>query len=500
MSMLRVESAEGRQPLLWSGFAATGLFFVLGVLQQLGVPVGTADSFLAGMLTCAGLAMAWGYLVVGANAGGGAPRLMVTGMLVVYVLLHRDIMRPGYAASVLLIGFAIFLAWRWYENRSRPIADLIVTGAIILLLFGIVAERAGLYQPVEGQNLLNIFLQLQAVFALVFAGSVLLTIGGAIGEATGSLMKRLGGLMVRVNPTALFLLVVAGGLAKAGFRLTHHAGAGWITGLALLGTGALWYWASRPRSEWQGPSPVFIALAGGVYMLVSFAGRYVLPPEAVNVTALYAPGVLGLGVGLVSLGLGRRSLALHAGMVGIYILFAAGNGENQSTVPGLSWLFYLPKLEEPVTDALFHLVMLGWAVILWIRGRRSPGPYALILAAMVCFLGVNLFDHMDKAPQSIAPYIPLTLFVCGTLYVLWHVWRGIATQSEAARLSFAGLSLGPILLTFTAGYWGQMTGLGDFYVAGSLPALGIPLFGFMTFCYAIMRQGAALTAERGDGR
>jgi hypothetical protein len=486
--MRRTWVTWGRVPLLRAG--------LLGSLLLFGVMLAGGAGGLPGMaLTSAGLALAWGFLLAGATAGGWGARLAVLAVLGVGLVPAWAALSRGYAGIVLLAGLVAYVGWRWWSRGGQPLLDLAVTGALALVLFATVAERTPLLGAQEIGGLYGLFLTLESAILVFAATPVLMTVGASMGDLAGTVTGGVSAWLMRLGVPVLMGLVAAGALAKVGWNVWHHQGGGWLTGLLLAAAWGGWLWLTRPRQEeWPRRLPgVELALAVVYTLLAQFGNRGLLAgmgPSELFLGGLYLTGAAALLLGLGALLTGRRPVALVSGLVGIWLLLGTGNGSVRVPVPVLDWLSRLPSLELAVTDTVVTVALAGWAGRLWLQGRRDPAPFALVLGALLVltsFAGTDrLFWHAQWA------VIP---FAVAVLYTLSVAVTEAARRTGQAAVVWAGLAMGGAALTFAAGTWAAQTDMQAAYSPAGSPALGYGVFTMCLFLQEVLRRMHALTAE-----
>jgi hypothetical protein len=486
----------GRVPLLWPGVIATAVLWLLATLAGAGVRLGSPVSTVAMGITCVGLALAWGYLIAGATAGGWPAKLVVGLALLLMIYPSWKSMVQGYSGIVLLLGLIAFLAWRWRRPQDDPALDLLVTGVLFLFLYGVIAERTTMIGALKGGGqLFGLALALQTIFLSYLNSALLILIGSSVGDAGVRLTRIAAGFLQRLPAAALAGVVVLFALGKAGWDLSRYRGPGWLTALIVAALAAAWIRVVRPRGDMPVRLPLLILVLAAPFVIVNnFVKGFT--PQQVMMLSLYASGLAGLIAGAICLALKRRPEALLAGLAGIWILFATSNGQVQVPVPVLSLLARVPKVEGAATDGVLHLAVLGWAGALWFRGRRDPAPYALLLAWVLVFLG---FNGLDKVYEHLGANIwPLAIFAGATLYTLWQAVRGALRRQGRQAVAWTGLTLGAALMLFASAYWGQIDQFGPIYAPNYLPYLGYAMFWLAIFLYGMLRSMARLAEDRGD--
>lgn len=485
----------GAVPLLRPGLIVA--IILLGIM----LAGGPGASVTGMILTSAGLAVAWGCLLAGATAGGWLARLGVLGVLGLSMWPAAAALSRGYSGVLLLVGLAVFLVWRWWRADAQPGLDLAVTGALALVLFATLADRTAVLRADHGQALYGLFLEGETAVLAVVALPVLAVAGAAIGDGAGSLTGAAASWLVRLKPGQLLLLTVVTAVAKLGWDLYRHHGAGWPTALLVAAAWALWYLLARPRAsslsregEWPRRMPGVVLLPALVFMLVNEFGRRVLPASLTGaqffLLCFYATGAVALLLGLGALLAGRRPLALAGGLIGLWLLLASGDGTLSLPWPVLRQLSGLPKLELAAMDGLITLGLTGAALWRWRSGRRDPAPYALTLAALLVMTGFFGTDALMWNPDRAE-----ILVLVGGVYAL-AVAAGEAARREGRQaVAWAGLAMGGALLAFSLGGWATVTDLHEMYSSIFMPALGYGIFALCLFVLELVRRFHALTAE-----
>lgn len=495
--------ARIRVPLLWPGLILSGLLLLLMFLQGAGLRLGSQSSALAMGLTCTGLALAFGYLMAGATAGGWAARAVVLAALAAAMFPVRAAMTRGYSGYLLLAGLLIFLAWRWRQKESHPVLDFLGSGVIVLLTYTVISDRSSIFgHASDGQSLFQLMLSAQAFVLGLAAGVVLQLIGAGLGDAGLEVTHRFSIRLAQLPSGLLAGVTMAAAFAKLLWDGSRYAGSGWGMALLVGGFMSAWIWAAwpRPADSWPRRMPAVIgAVALAMVLMKEFGvpelGGLHTPVQGLMI-ALYAAGFAALALGVGALLLGRRPAALVAGLAGIWLLFATANGEVHVTVPVLSALSHLPKLDGIAVDGVLHLALAAWVAWLWLRGRRDPVPYAISLMTVPVSLG---FNAIDKVIEQDAALLILLLITGAALYCLWLIHRGATRRQGRGGVVWTGLGVGLFLLTATAGYWTDLSGAADGYFApGSMATLGWGMFAYVIYGTGLLRQFHRLTAERGD--
>lgn len=500
---MRKISLGGAMPLVRPGMAFAVLFLLLSFLQAAGW-IGGGASLGAQILTCAGLSLAWGYLLAGATAGGWGARVVGGLVLVVALLPVGGSIIHGFSGIALLAGLVVYLGWRWWSHVEQPALDLVVVGALALLLFGVVADRALLGAMASpGESFFAAVLSAETASLAYFTLPLLVLAGASLGDALGRATGAGASWLERLPAGVLFSLGAAGAAAKLAWDLAQGPAAeGWLAAaLAALALGG-WYWLAHPRTraEWPERLPMgALALAAAfvfsneaVVNLVSGADtrRWLM-------TTIYVTAVAALVLAVGALLLRRRAFALLAGLSGMWMLVAANDGATQPYVALLAPLTHLPQVNGPATDGLIHVLLLGWSAACWLRGRRDRAPYALLLATVVVLVGATGLNAFLDSPRWQASLGTEALWAGAALYCLWVGARQTPAGGGRPAVAWAGLLAGGALLLTAAGYWLRGATNDPTYGPLGMAYLGFALFSLMLYLWSWLRMAATATAAEG---
>lgn len=479
--MLLGDRLQARVPILRPGLALLAVYVLWFVLQEAGLVRGSQESLLTIALTGAGWAVAWGFLLAGAAAGGWGVRILVTVALGLSLVPSAGVLLlQGSSGWVLLAALGIFLTWRWRREWDGPAQDLLGSGVIILLIYGVLADRSLLlrqYHVDEMAGFIALVMDTEVLVISLYAGGILVALGGLLGDIGGGVAGRLS---VRLARLPAPLLAAAGALAclgKIGWAVSRDTSPAWLTAAALAAAMAAWLWLSRPQAgdAWPDRQPLPLLWAGFVLVSLTFGWSLLfreLEPISFG-TAIRVTGGSLLLAGAAGLVLGRRGPARLAGLAGLWLLLMEGGAG-------------LERLTPAVIDGLLHLLLLGWTAWLWARGGRASAAYGLVCGAVLWLLALDGLNWLlEQAPEG---PLYLGIFLLVALYGLVLLVVEAARAGERQGVALAGLGLGGALLLFTAASWGRLSDVGEIYAPSGLPVLGYALLAPPVLLYSLLRH------------